>query len=392
MLASVKAFGFGVSCTNSTVDYDFGLNCTSDGSCSGGPMVNVFSTNASLIPIDTTQENGVSESFSALQLMSTFIAQPSGVYNGTMLQHSCTLRSGIVEYPVLITNGTVSFLSNDWRNDTFVDVLLLDPLPYPGGGGYIVAGFADAASDLFSSIASMYDGGAIGVVVQFSGLMSNQYLKATPDGSYPSPVYMSWNDPMDDMINTIREIAFRTALYAASSNQTLANSTQTVSFLGAENQTIYVTDYRYLMLGAVVSLLGIIAVVPTFWGWWENGREVSMSPLEVAKAFDAPLLASADCNATSEELLDQIGSRCVRYGEVRLNADDSESAESGAEDRRRKLVICEASLVGRCFTSIMRNATFVMRTKHSLGQLASVYDVGAFCDPCINDRPGILMR
>jgi hypothetical protein len=264
-----------------------------------------------------------------------------------MLQHSCTLRSGIVEYPVLITNGTVSFLSKDWQNDTFVEELLLDPFPYLGVGGFIVAGFAQAASDLFSSTASMYDDGVLGVVVQFSGLMSNQYLKASPDGSYPSAVNMSWHDPMDDMINIMREIAFRTALHAAADNRTLANSTQTVPFSGAENQTIYVTDYRFLILGVAISLLGILAVVPTFWGCWEDGREVSMSPLEVAKAFDAPLLSSADYNATAAQLIDQIGSKGVRYGELRQQSDAQETTAVTSRLRWRKLVICEASLASK---------------------------------------------
>ena len=344
---SVKAFGFGVTCTNTTLDYDFSLNCTAGGSCSVGAIVNVFSINASRISIDTKKEISGFQSFSALQLNSSFIAHPSGSDKGNMLLRSCTLRGGIVEYPILITNGTVLFASKDWRNDSFVEEFLLDPLPSFGEVGYIVAGFAEAASDIFSSTASMYDDGAVGVVVQFFGLMANQYLIAGPYSAYPSPVDMSWNDPMDDMINTMREIAFRTALRAVADNQTLANSTQNVTYSGVANQTIYVTDYKFLYLGAVVSLFGILAAIPTFWGWWEDGREVSMSPIEVAKAFDAPLLASADCNATARQLLNQIGSKGVRYGEVRQAAPETRSTDTASPLRWRKLVICEASLASK---------------------------------------------
>ena len=344
---SVKAFGFGVTCTNTTVDYDFSLNCTAGGACSVGTIVNVFSTNASMISIDTNKENSGFQSFSALQLLSSFIAVPSGSDKGTLQQQSCTLRSGIVEYPILITNGTVSFLSRDWRNDTFVEELLLDPLPSFGQGGYIVAGFAEAASDLFSSTASMYDDGVLGIVVQFSGLMANQYLKAGSGGAYPAALDMSWNDPMDDMINIMRQIAFRTALHAAADNPLLANATQTTRYTGAKKQTIYVTDYRFLVFGAIVSLLGIFAVMPTLWGWWEDGREVSLSPLEVAKAFDAPLLASADCNATSAQLLRQVGGKGVRYGAVDRAALETGLTDMASHLRWRKLVICEASLASK---------------------------------------------
>ena len=75
-----------------------------------------------------------------------------------------------MEYPILITNGTVSLLSEDWRNDTFVEELLLDPFPYLGTDGYIAASFAEAATDLFSSTASMYFDGGIGVVVSVFGI------------------------------------------------------------------------------------------------------------------------------------------------------------------------------------------------------------------------------
>jgi hypothetical protein len=41
-----------------------------------------------------------------------------------------------------------------------------------------------------------------------------------------------------------------------------------------------------------------------------------MSPLVITKVFDAPLLVSADGNATSKELIVQIGGREVKYEEV----------------------------------------------------------------------------
>jgi hypothetical protein len=41
----------------------------------------------------------------------------------------------------------------------------------------MAAGFAEAVTDLFTSTASMYFDGGIGVVVQISELMSNQVPK-----------------------------------------------------------------------------------------------------------------------------------------------------------------------------------------------------------------------
>ena len=41
-----------------------------------------------------------------------------------------------------------------------------------------------------------------------------------------------------------------------------------------------------------------------------------MSPLEIAKAFDAPLLRQADPNGTGSDLVDAVGTDTVQYGAV----------------------------------------------------------------------------
>ncbi|KAF2866993.1 hypothetical protein BDV95DRAFT_503759, partial [Massariosphaeria phaeospora] len=47
------------------------------------------------------------------------------------------------------------------------------------------------------------------------------------------------------------------------------------------------------------------------------GRDVSMSPIEIAKAFAAPSLAGAsDPNATSKRLLQDVGDKPIKYGTV----------------------------------------------------------------------------
>jgi hypothetical protein len=59
--------------------------------------------------------------------------------------------------------------------------------------------------------------------------------------------------------------------------------------------------------------LACLAILPTYRGWWLLGRLVSLSPLEIAKAFDAPMLRGIDANGTSSELARAIGDARVRY-------------------------------------------------------------------------------
>lgn len=67
--------------------------------------------------------------------------------------------------------------------------------------------------------------------------------------------------------------------------------------------------------------LACLAVLPTYWGWWRLGRAVSLSPLEIAKAFDVPLMQALDSNATTEDFIRAVGDKRVRYGFAASSAD-----------------------------------------------------------------------
>ena len=69
------------------------------------------------------------------------------------------------------------------------------------------------------------------------------------------------------------------------------------------------------MSAVLVSVLGIIFIIPTYRGFWELGRPLSLSPLEIAKAFDAPLLQGVPGNRNVNDMLDEIGATKVRYGD-----------------------------------------------------------------------------
>ena len=46
-----------------------------------------------------------------------------------------------------------------------------------------------------------------------------------------------------------------------------------------------------------------------------------MSPVEIAKAFDASLLRGRNSNADIDALIKEVGGRSVRYGSVSVGAD-----------------------------------------------------------------------
>lgn len=50
------------------------------------------------------------------------------------------------------------------------------------------------------------------------------------------------------------------------------------------SQKVFHTKYLYFVGAALVELVCIASILPTYWGWWKFGRTVSFSPIEIAKA------------------------------------------------------------------------------------------------------------
>jgi hypothetical protein len=184
-------------------------------------------------------------------------------------------------------------------------------------GGYYLA-----LKNKFNSEATLRWVGAVGYELLTSGSISAQYAitnVTTPERDLDtgSSCTLTFADPTMDIINSARELMFRTALGVAAGNSSLL---RTVA--GTQTTTPVVYELRYLYIGIAVALTGIAVffVTLTFTGYWHLGRAVSMSPRETAKAFNAPLLENADSNADVKALMTVVGKRSVRYGAVSINA------------------------------------------------------------------------
>jgi len=169
-----------------------------------------------------------------------------------------------------------------------------------------IGGFQYAGNYLFASQASLSF--HVKTIILMQGALANQFL-----ANSTSEHNLRFNDPMDYMLNAYREISFRTALRAARDNATYSQASQSMPYQGEDFRNVYVTNEKYMIGAAVVSILGGLAVSITFWGWWELGRRVSMSPFEIARAFDAPVFGDASGNLSFRRFTNEK----LRYGEDR---------------------------------------------------------------------------
>lgn len=278
-------------------------------------------------------------------------AQGGDLCNGTMVIQTCQLRSATLNYPIALVNGTLSLRGNSSSYDVDhiqpygvkPDVVLgqtwedFNPMSWSTLGGVV-----SAAQNMFISKADQKD-----FDLTLSGNLGSQYADYGPDGqdyiTTQEACAMNWRDPTPDIMNALNEIMFRTALLAKDySKYTLLNYTtdrawtsyyeawpitppqgdngvpvpQTLVMEQHANINIFQSHYSYLVGALGVMILGVLVVIPTFNGFWQLGRDISLNPLEIAKAFNPQILEGTGSNASSKHLDKTVGLKEVKYGEV----------------------------------------------------------------------------
>ncbi|KAF8250484.1 hypothetical protein K440DRAFT_618996 [Wilcoxina mikolae CBS 423.85] len=289
-ITTLKAVGFDVNCTVSRPSYDL--------EPIPGASYSALSTNITFFGTEDPSLISVSTSH-----------KPDSDCIGKYVLTECSLRAAMVKYPMSINNGIITFAQRaSGDNDTVALVLDL-PREMAGLGiwGSTLGGIALAAQNKYHSKADFYFGGSYQVISTGSTAVDYINSNTSADGSCE----MTWEDPTPDILNGIREMTFRAAIAASNSS-----TTQTAKATEDMLQTIYISHYKFLFLALTLPLLAVLVIIPLFFGWWELGRSVSFSPLELAKAFDAPVLSGPGSNADINRLLEVVGDRKVRYGEV----------------------------------------------------------------------------
>ncbi|KAH6685465.1 hypothetical protein F5X68DRAFT_210194 [Plectosphaerella plurivora] len=111
-------------------------------------------------------------------------------------------------------------------------------------------------------------------------------------------------DPRPVMEKAIRELETK----PAPTQRVLAQQTRQVA--------VYKANMLFAAIAVGMSFLATLLITLLFTGWQHLGRSFSASPLEIAKAFDAPLLRDAGSNVSGDEIAKSHGDVKVRYGEA----------------------------------------------------------------------------
>ena len=187
-----------------------------------------------------------------------------------------------------------------------------------------------AAQSLFNANATYYFGGAVSEQVILGDTLSNQYLEDTSGTGAATnlsnlytglakPCNSSWTDPTNDILSALNQIAFRVSIEAAGfeyRNTSNPPAPQVIMMQATSNVNVFHSEHKYLIAMIFLTIFFMALVIPTFVGWWELGRHVTLDPIEIAKAFDAPMFQGPGSNAPLWQLVKDHGARHIRYGEA----------------------------------------------------------------------------
>lgn len=322
----IKAAGLAVNCTKTSLPYDFGSALIGEhghvvGSDYNGTVVGMVDVDR-----ETFSSNFTIDMATSASINFTVAYKDQSPCKSRLVVNHCVLEPATLKYPVSIEDGVVRFtppsLLSSLGSDPKNVVSIYQPRPYfiarsALGGPYL------AASDLYTSHATISQHNHVWTL-NISGTLAQDYATSLDD---LVACENTWSDPTDEVISSLQEIMFRTALSVSNnppqnssytSNISYVNTTQTIHTVQVTSQPAFQTHTGYLAAGVAVMTTCVVAVASTFRGWWKLGRQMSLSPIEIAKAFNAPLLVQGKAtNCDLGGLLGFVGDRPVRYGEVR---------------------------------------------------------------------------
>ena len=298
----ILGMGYDVQCVNDT-DISYNLTLNNEGHAEAQAFFTKFS---------------YYEEVPNLTIINyTSIIKRNDSCEGFLIRTNCSLTPATIEYPFVIANNTI-FLDPEtsWETDRAV-AHYIKPFYLQGSGTQFSehGGLWFYLDSLYASSSLTRFEGVFWWSSMFTGTTAMRYVNESGGGCWGT-----FTDPTFDIMSDARELAFRMALYTAPN----PNNTYHIEVQEEWAKIIYRSHYIYLAFAVAITLIATLCVFSISLGWWHLGREVSLSPIEVAKAFAAPVLQNASSNAEVEALVKEIGSRRVRYGATWNGEEDIE--------------------------------------------------------------------
>lgn len=346
---SFKALGFAFDCSSTTEDINYGLQRQSQfgGVESSYPLWNIgfnssWATDA--------------KPYASINMSMLYVDSHAGADSndcpGTLTRRNCEIRPAIVEYPVTVMvpseeelNGKnivthIKFFSDNTShpigtNITERQIDQLEFLEYVDlNEGFnqtsTIGALTYVLNNLYASSANLTYKDDWDIKLQ-GGQAQTTFFADTDTETFSRCYYdidrSGQDDPAIELLRKLNTLSFVAALYLKGQpttdeqNRTAAGMIQQTalsSVTGIVEE--YTTDFHYVAGALVATLVTVLLVLPVYWGFWQLGRKVTLGPLEIANAFNAPIIRPDTVKGQHgdfEEVLNEVGKRRVRYGQLR---------------------------------------------------------------------------
>lgn len=319
--ATMTGPGFDTICNESSVAYDY------------KDLSSAIPTNNNITAFQIDFQFGDSDFTPTIPRYSmvnfTVRYKPDDACIGNFVTRWCSMRLATVEYPITISNGTA--VLRPWqssRNETIeliqpytvtIDGLpdVVPPLWVPGqafrGLQSMLGGIVYVSRSLYESYANLRLPSKESFLVNVTGQAASNYL--TSDISQYGDCTMTWGDPTVDIVNTARELMFRSAIANSLANASYSTS-QDIPATSTRVITAYRTRFEYFGISVALMVLEGVVILFLLRGWRKLGRDASLDAFEISHALGAPLLQEANSNATVDDILEASGRKHIRYGEI----------------------------------------------------------------------------
>ncbi|KAJ4309962.1 hypothetical protein N0V94_008671, partial [Neodidymelliopsis sp. IMI 364377] len=307
-------------------------------------------TNASVTAWVETQwpegSGGVPGEDGEVKMVDTAWAGVIAAYNGKIANGKCSIRPAVVEYPVTVMvpskeelNGKnivthIKFYSDNTTHplSTPIEDPQIDALKFLShvdlderfNETSTIGALTYVLNTLYSSSANLTYRDDWDIALRGSQAQSTFF--ADSDTQSASRCWYAvqrpgLDDPAIELLRKLNTISFVAALYLKGQSATAAPDRAAA---GMANQTVvtavtgiveeYTTDFKYVAGALVATLVTILLVLPVYWGFWHLGRKVTLGPLEIANAFNAPVIRPETVKAQHgdfEQVLQEVGERRV---------------------------------------------------------------------------------
>lgn len=322
--ANVTGVGFRDTCTDSTIPYDLPLN---DHLANQTEDTTIFQIG---VTWDASDPYTISTST---------IWKNDSSCAGDLAVRTCKLELGTVTYKSIVGYNISGDTDWWWMLGDDLDALINDPelvfhsfpsvdlFKAPAGGeigSTTYGGIAQSLAAYYNSTIVLHPTNS-STSLQVKGFYAQQldsYKGSSSSGvSDNCDITLDYfgrdgyGSPSDDLLSQIKTTLYYTSIWATQNTSSIwpagefPEPQKVLSDFTLTDVVRYRVIWYWWGASVCVTLLVVLFILPTFYGFWTLARKTTLSPFETARAFHAPILHDQPTHLDTPALLKTVGGK-----------------------------------------------------------------------------------